>query len=357
MFKPGTVLVVGAGASSEFNLPLGAGLAANIARNLAVVAGRGGFRPHLADSLAYDLTRRRYRDDKLRWDDAWAAAKTIREGILHAQSIDAFIDMHHEKLMIATFGKLQIALEILRAEGSSTLAVDRSNINNRIDFRREQNAQSWLRVLAEILLEKAKASDLASIGKELTIITFNYDRCIQHYLIEALSATLAIEYVVARQVVSQMKIIHPYGKLGDLPSARGGSGDGVAFGADPGDIGDSVWEIADGLSTFTEEMRDAGTLAEIHGAMAQATQLVFLGFGFQSQNVQLLTPKGQSNTARVMTGMATGYGLHQIAVPEIRNRIQKMLWGATYDVGREAIMLGVGCGEFMRANRLVLGAS
>ena len=115
MFKTQTVFVVGAGASSEFGLPLGSGLALNIVENLSIRSKGAGYGNHFVDRRCEDLLRGKFKDDPVSLNGAWNAAILIRRGILHAQSIDAFIDMHADKPAVATVGKLQIALEILRA--------------------------------------------------------------------------------------------------------------------------------------------------------------------------------------------------------------------------------------------------
>lgn len=355
MFKENTVFVVGAGASSEFGLPLGSGLAQSIVENLAISSKGAGYGSHFIDRRCEDLLRFKFKDDPTGLDQAWDAAILIRRGILHAQSIDAFIDMHADKPAVATVGKLQIALEILRAERASHLAVDRSNISNRIDFQANPVSSSWLRVFTEILLEKARASDLSSVGRGVTTVCFNYDRCVEHYLIEAIEATLGVSYEEAHAVVYSMNIIHPYGSLGRLPSTRGGK-DGVEFGADP-DAGVDVLKIAEGLSTFTEEMKDREQLDRIHAAIGSSHRLVCLGFGFQSQNVQLLTPATDTVAARRTYGVTTGIGTHEVGVSEVRLRLKTILKNGIYDKYREAIMVGVGCGDLMRHLRLSLSGA
>jgi hypothetical protein len=124
MFKPNTVFVVGAGASSEFGLPLGAGLTARIVSNLTVEGARGGWESHYRDRRAEQLLRYRFKDNAEALNEAFNTGALITKGILHAQSIDAFIDMHADKPAVATLGKLQIALEILRAGKASDLFIE-----------------------------------------------------------------------------------------------------------------------------------------------------------------------------------------------------------------------------------------
>jgi hypothetical protein len=353
MFKENTVFIVGAGASSEYGLPLGAGLSARISENLTVIRNPNSYGSQYADTYAERLLQGRFKDDKDGLNAAFEAGALIQKGILHAQSIDAFIDMHADKPAVAVVGKLQIALEILRAEQASKLYVDPGNIYNRIDFAEKSVASSWLRVFTEILLEKARASDLSSIGRGVTIICFNYDRCIEHYLIQAIEATLGVTYEQAHSVVSGMEIVHPYGHLGILPTRPGADG-AVPFGVEVDRI--NIWKIADGLSTFTEEMADQEQLSRIRKATSEATTLVCLGFGFQSQNVQLLDPQSTSPTKLVNT-ISTGVGIHNVIVPEVTKRLTSIV-GRNLISGRakHTVMTDVGCGQLMRHNRLALSA-
>lgn len=348
MFKDETVFVVGAGASKEYGMPLGGELAEIICSNLRVensVRARAFYQDRRADSLL----REKFQDDRPMLESIWDAGRLIPRGLPHAVSIDSFIDMHSDKPGLAILGKLQIALEILRSERASSLFVDYNNTLNRLDFNSCEVTNGWLRPFTEILLEKVRANDLDSVGRGLTIICFNYDRLIEHYLLSVFEATLGIDYTAAHALVSQINIIHPYGSLGALPSRRG-ERDGLPFGADT-ESGIDIWKIVERLRTFTEEMEDAETLEQITLRVGKARNLVFLGFSFQAQNVELL--KGAKVEDRVVRTLTTGIGIAEPAVDEVKTRMMKIA-GPRAHRHSERVMIGVGCVELLRQNRLNL---
>src|SRR4029079_4092856 len=94
-------------------------------------------------------------------------------------SIDAIIDQH-ESERVERMGKLGIALEILRAEAQSKLKPPGEGRYDELSLDRCKD--TWLPRLGRLVVESRKVSDLKRIFENLTIITFNYDRCIEHYL-------------------------------------------------------------------------------------------------------------------------------------------------------------------------------
>jgi hypothetical protein len=82
-------------------------------------------------------------------------------------------------------------------------------------------------------------------------------------------------------------IIHPYGTIGELqrPTCPGG----LPFGGGAILTADYV-ELARGIKTYTEQTAAADLLAKIEAEMQGAECIVFLGFAYHSQNMQLLRP-------------------------------------------------------------------
>lgn len=73
----------------------------------------------------------------------------------------------------------------------------------------------------------------------------------------------------AFRIVRNMRIIHPYGTLGDLPVGIFGSGSGmVAFAPelDRTDLG----AMSESLVTWSETVRDADTIEDMRQAIASA---------------------------------------------------------------------------------------
>jgi hypothetical protein len=148
VLKGKTTFVVGAGASKEFGLPIGAELALKISDKLNVLFDDWGREMVKGDrDLFYNVTRGAAQDGQNL--NAWQqAAWLIRDGIILAHSIDDFLDAHQHDKRVVEYGKAAIAKCILEAESESTLFFDRSArsvIPGRpptIDMR--QCASSWL---------------------------------------------------------------------------------------------------------------------------------------------------------------------------------------------------------------------
>lgn len=275
MFKDKTVFVIGAGASHEFGLPIGAGLTQRIKTNC-------DFDAHRADGPAANAMRRHFkrlgskdtleqsRQTQARVD----ACHQIRDGIESADSIDEYIFRYADKPLIAEMGKLQIAYAISNAENESTLSV-------KSGFREERSRadNTWIWAFTKSLISGVKAADVKKIGRNITIICFNYDRCIEHYLEHALCRSFhGMTEEEARSIVNNIQIIHPYGTLGDLERFPFGNHDQFA-------------QMAENLVTWSETIKDPEIVNDISRAIRFARRIVFMGFAFANQNMQLLNSK------------------------------------------------------------------
>jgi len=108
-----------------------------------------------------------------------------------AISIDNFIDSHRDDERISQCGKLPVARCILEAESQSTLLVDQSNIYNKLDFGLVEN--TWFNAFFQFLTENCQKADIPARLQQISIISFNYDRCIEHYLHVALQNYYGME--------------------------------------------------------------------------------------------------------------------------------------------------------------------
>jgi hypothetical protein len=78
----------------------------------------------------------------------------------------------------------------------------------------------------------------------------------------------------------------------------------VPFGGN--EYGLKLLPIARQIKTFTERLEDDGALAAIRNEVAEAEVVVFLGFAFYEQNMELINPSSQTKAKRVF---ATAYGI------------------------------------------------
>jgi hypothetical protein len=280
LFKEDTVFVVGAGASAEYGLPVGTDLAITIARLMRFEINCG----HVQNGDPYIHRVFQYKSDRdpniiTEYQDT---ARRISEGITHAGSIDEYLDKHGNDEMAVFCGKAAIVKAILEAEKKSNLYYEHSD-PRMINFNKLKD--HWMKPFFKQLTDRRRKSDLDQIFSGITIICFNYDRCIEHYLIHALQKLYSITPQEAARLVGFLEIYYPYGKVGKLKTVSGQSS-GVAFGAELG-LNEFI-QTVQGIRTYTEQVEDEGSLTRIKLAITNAKAIVFLGFAYHSQNMELL---------------------------------------------------------------------
>jgi len=283
--KDQLVLVIGAGASKEVGLPIGSELTASIADALSFRVDDfqrlAGGDDQIRDCI-YKLGRDGGRSNG-NADDYYRAAKKIRAAMPLAPSIDNFIDSHRSDKCIAQVGKLAIAACILAAERASMLFVDQRNANNNLDLSRVKG--TWFAELFSLLTQHCSKDELGYRFSRLTVISFNYDRCLNQFLRHALRTYYAMNVSMVEEAIEKILILRPYGSVGVLRAE--GSGVGVDFGERP--ISADLLKASDAIRTFTESTVGPAEEAQaVRDAIAAAGTIVFLGFAFHPLNLELL---------------------------------------------------------------------
>jgi hypothetical protein len=283
MFRDKTTFVIGAGASAEFGLPVGSGLAKNIRNSALLRPNVDGTDWAMGDKDFAEKVAAEYRDN-LRRRECLAALRAINEGIYTATSIDAFIHRHQSNVYIQQMGKALIAWEIAKAERVSNMRMHGELGRDGASLDKEELEDKWIGHFFRILSDGV--SDPQSLGYGVSIICFNYDRCIEYYLIEAIHKAYRIDRAEAKDIVNRLNIIHPYGTLGRVPYQTGGWGDRMLeFGPDPNF---DPFTVGQNIRTYTEQMHKEDEVSAIHEAIYTCNNLIFLGFGFNNQNLDLL---------------------------------------------------------------------
>jgi hypothetical protein len=281
MFLKRTVFVVGAGASHEIGLPLGSGLMEDIANVLSFPVSPNG--PFTGDKDILDALRRRagQLNEKTEW---WLdGARKIRNNMALAISIDNYINDHKDDERIQLAGKLAILKTIFNAEKASKLyPVHNNSETGGILFEKLQ--KTWLASLFKMLIQNRSAP--SSIFENFSIICFNYDRCIEHFLFWAIKSYYHLTEGDAKNIVETLAIHHPYGTLGPLPWQD--MQKGVAFGGGNNPL--YLSDLLPSIRTFTEEVSDSESLAKIQSLWQEAEQIIFLGFAYHPMNLDILGP-------------------------------------------------------------------
>jgi hypothetical protein len=208
------------------------------------------------------------------------AAAELAELINSFPSVDEalhYLSSHPKTIEI---GKAVIAYEILKAERDSRIA-DLRHMSENVE-RIDSITDLWLREFFNMVISGHRRDDIESAFENVTLINFNYDRSIEHYLKAALERTARVSQEIADRTVKRIRIIRAYGSLGPLEWQQP---DGVPFGAQLEHT--DLFEISKRIRTYTEQ-----NAADIKGAInaeIEASRIVvFLGFGFHQQNMELL---------------------------------------------------------------------
>jgi hypothetical protein len=141
---------------------------------------------------------------------------------------------------------------------------------------------------------------LDDLFDNVAFVDFNYDRCLPHFLIEAIQPLYGVDDRRAREIVATAKILHPYGSLGEL--AIYGPAGTVPFGV----LNIDLFEVAERIRLYTEQVTEHEELDEIKRTIAEAHRVVFLGFGYHRQNLAIITPS-QTKATQEILGSAFGF--------------------------------------------------
>ena len=212
--------------------------------------------------------------------------KFIASNMSRAESIDNFLHTHSENPKLVAIGKTAIASCILDAERSSSLMPHEPVRSNNLMFLSFGTAkETWLQRFCTMALTGVVLSEAHSAFDNVTLVTFNYDRCIELYLVQHIKEYLGIPEGAAQNIVDSINIIHVYGKVGRLPW-QSGSGPKVSFGAKPEP--QLLGELSREIRTFTERVEEDDTPRRIAAAICDAELIVFSGFSFGSSNWDFL---------------------------------------------------------------------
>ena len=327
MLSQSTTFVIGAGASSDFDFPTGEGLQDRITEYLRLNTDARRFE---SDRMWYALVPLMQQGDFSQLVQRYAgAAQRISEGMPLAASIDNFLHTHQQDNDIVLIGKIAIALAIVEAEAASPLAVRAPDSSPASPLSTERYRTSWYFPFMKLLTMGTRSDDPRAFFRNIRFVVFNYDRCLELVLLYTLKGYYGLQLDQALEVLAGIDIIHPYGSIGPLSDSVG---PGIPFGYRDADIGN----IASGIKTFTESV-DERIVQQARLAVADADTLVFLGFGFLPQNMNLLRPKANRQAMRIY---ATTFGVSETDELVIREKLQDFV-RTPNDVGKF---------EFVRTN-------
>ncbi|MFL5011593.1 SIR2 family protein [Rhizobium sp.] len=277
MFKRKTVFIVGAGGSKEIGLPTGNELRAKIAN--ALTSSSNGFNRNEIGGALVEIYNQR--SERLNISRYFKAAKDISRAMFGALSIDNFLATHQADEDIILMGKLAIASVILEEEGRSAI---RTDPNDEILLQNTENY--WMNTFCKLMSEEVIRGDFETLFHDVSIITFNYDRCIEHFLPHYLRTYFLIDKDQAQKLANTLQVIHPYGRVGGYPGR--GSATAIPFGSNKNPH--HLAAAANQVQTFGERLVDDVIVKKMKQLINDAEHIVFLGFSFADMNMELLVP-------------------------------------------------------------------
>jgi len=333
-----TTIVLGAGASCEAGLPIGRDLKSKIARLIDIRYEDGGYTRSSGSGEIADAFRIKLQADGGRDINPYLrACWRIRDAMPQAISIDNYLDAHAEDALTVVSGKLGIAQAILEAEKSSTLYVNRREGQEMINFGRVEN--TWFNKFVQLLAENCRVDDLSANLSNLNVVSFNYDRCFEHFLYFAIQNYYRVAAADVAGMLANLKVYHPYGRAGSLPWQRQETP--IEFGATPNPK--SLLDISAQIRTFTEGTDpDTSNIQAIRDSVAGCDRLIFLGFAFHPMNMQLLSSQGAGEVPKASYG--TAFGLSQ-PDREIIEREVRILAGS--EIGRVELRNDLTCSQLL----------
>jgi len=272
-----TLLVLGAGASADFGFSCGKDLLVKVC-GLLEHSGRTDTPERLAfHMLAFDRSR----------------LGQFRRALIESPStsVDEFLETRTEFMQA---GKAAMACILLPEERAS------------LKVLHEPGKYHWYKYLLKHLHGKLDEFPQNRLG----VVTFNYDRSFEFYLLRALLSKYGVPLERCVEVIKEIPIVHIYGQLGYLPEVPYGAALNATM------LGICVRAIhvmhADGAS-------DATSVQQARELVERAQRVYFLGFGYHPTNVERLGVAGDWAASRDTGG--TVYELTPREVNVIANRI------------------------------------
>jgi hypothetical protein len=146
------------------------------------------------------------------------------------------------------------------------------------------------------------------------IITFNYDRSLEHYLTETAKRTYENDQRVrALNTLARLPIIHLHGQLGSYPQ--------VPY--VPNRSSDEIEQAAQSLSMIYDH--HVGTSTEFERArqsLKEATDLLFLGFGYDKRSLERLGVLDNSFRCNIY---GTSFGMSEEQRAELASIFRKRI--------------------------------
>ncbi len=287
MINRKTCIVVGAGASADVGFPLGVKLKAEVAE---ILSGRD---PSTKDWFLGCVALQNGNQRRAA-EDVLARCARYRDQIIGAASVDNFLDQRRNDQEMVLAAKAAIYFAISRAEQSCV-------IGRKLRGQAIQSAAPdyFINPLMNFVSRGHTREDILESLRNLTFVTFNYDRAIERSVVIWLKENFHID---SSETLKFLDVKHVYGSLGTYDPLEAGNYFDFQGQFPMSNPHIEIAKFAGRISLFTEQT-NAKIRSEIIDALRGAKTVFYLGFGFEEQNTRLL--KCGSNSAI----FATTYGM------------------------------------------------
>jgi hypothetical protein len=243
-----TVLIIGAGGSSPYGFPSGFGLKTEIVNGLRT--------PN--SELFRNVLSLGFGDAQLK---GFAQELSLSGG----DSVDTFLEGQNDLFM--RLGKIAIAAALIPHERTDFLFSRQPEIN-------------WYGYLFRQLTENLRNG----AGEPLTILTFNYDRSLDHFLYTSFGRSGTLPGDKTRMITRNLRIIHLHGMLAHLPILA--PADKPVRDFTPDVDRDLIAAAAQDIRVVHEAAEDDVEFVEARRLLSGATRIGVLGFGYSPENVR-----------------------------------------------------------------------
>lgn len=319
MIKQQTVLILGAGASINYGFPSGLQLKAEICKEIK----------HKYGSYS----------DLVKFTDEEHVQDFYNNLLLSSEmSIDAFLEHNPQYLDI---GRRAIAHILIGKEKHDEL------FDNWIDkwLDPANKDKHWY----QLLFSKLNATFEEFEGNNLRIITFNYDRSLEYFLLRSMKAKYSEKDDKAiLEKLHKIPILHIYGKLGSLPEYDS-EGTPVPYdlfgnvkGMDEGSRREYIYQASQNIITVHQAKELGVVMTNARLFLRWANRIYFLGFGYDQINMERLFFLNGVNLLKTeglggkCFGTALGVSPHhksflcQLGLTRMQNDLKNELRGILY---------------------------
>ena len=179
-----------------------------------------------------------------------------------AYSVDAFLEHNANDVAL---GKVATAHVLLKSE----------------KFSGAQRVDGWYRYLWSQLMVRLDQFD----KNRLSVVTYNYDRSIEHFLFGMMKSMFPSEEQVCKEKISSIRFIHLHGSLGPLPWQS--EHHAMDYGQDLVGAADRA-RIEQSMIVIHEGKDDSPEYNEAFELMTAAERIYCLGFGYGETNMTRL---------------------------------------------------------------------